>query len=297
MNIILQYLLLVLLSSFLVLSNAVAQTKIVSPEWSFTDDFEGDLDKGFWLGGVSVDYGYDDPTDSSNKVMKMSYRPNSEGAGDSWSEYDFSIGVNAVQVEMSWRQYIPTNYKHIERNHKVFALWSGKYGVINSNISLMTEAWGSDKYNGALPSLYIGMDGKNFGHTMNANHTPIWEDYEGRWVYIHVYAELAKEEGDYGVFEVYRNGELITGTNSTTLSKSYDSAPDGRNLIEYAERGNYLDQGTLLGWANGADSGGFENVIDFLVDDFKITANSVHGETINLSAPTSPKNVTIDIGN
>ncbi len=274
------------------IGSVLAQTQLVEPEWVFFDDFEGSKDNSFWSGeGVYLDYGVADPTRDSNKVMAMRYVPNSEGAGDSWSEYDFKIGIDAVQVEMSWRQYVPTDYEHIENNHKVFALWSGTYGKVNANISVSSEAWGSSSLDGALPSVYVGVDGSNFGHNMNSNQLPIWQDGEGRWVTMHVFLELAPGPGSYGRMEVYRDGKLITGTHSSTLQKAYSDAPTGTELIKYSSRGNYIDQGTLLGWANGADDGGFNVETVFLIDNFTIKANSSHGDTTNVGAPLAPGNV------
>jgi hypothetical protein len=258
-------------------SDTSTPTQSSEADWLFEDDFEGTRDYTFWLGnGVYTNYGIQDPTNANNKVMEMRYVPNSEGSGDSWSEYDFKLGIEAAQLEMSWRQYIPQDYSHIERNHKVFALWSGPYGKSNANISVSSEAWGSDTYNGALPSLYVGVDGNNFGHTMNSNNEPIWRDGEGRWSTMRVYLELAQAPGEYGKMEIYKDGELLTSTDADTLKKGYSAAPIGAELIKYSEKGNYIDQGTLLGWANGDTGGGFEVETKFLIDNFRIAANATH---------------------
>lgn len=273
-------------------------TKLVEPEWTFSDTFEGAKNSNFWIGsGASVEYGVVDPSDAENKVMRMSYLPNSEGAGDSWSEFDFQLGVDAVQVEMSWKQFVPLNYSHIEYNHKVFALWSGPYGKSIANISVSSEAWGSDDDNGALPSVFIGVDGNNYGHAMNHNSKPVWVDGEGRWVRIHIFLELAESENSYGRMEIYRDGKLVTGTHSSTLFEPYGSNPIGPNSIHYSTKGNFIDQGTLLGWANGASDGGFLVGTHFLIDDFVINANSTHGPTINVNGPSVPENVIKDVDN
>lgn len=281
------------MAAFCFISTVIhAQTYITDPDWVFEDGFEGTKDSEVWLGdGIYVDYGIQDPTDATNKVMAMTYVPNSEGAGDSWSEYDFRLGINAVQVVLCWRQYVPSDYNHIENNHKVFALWSGTYGKENANISVSSEAWGSDTYGGALPSVYVGVDGQNYGHSMNSNDQTLWQDQEGKWVSISVFLELAENSDAFGRMEIYRDGELVTGTHSSTLTKAYSTAPEGSELIHYSERGNFIDQGTLLGWANGDDDGGFLVNTEFLIDDFKITANSSFKDTDSLSAPKSPSNV------
>lgn len=258
--------------------NAYSQSSIQSPSWSFTDTFEGSVNNSFWIGeGVWVNYGVSDPTNSSNKVMAMRYIPNSEGQGDSWSEYDFKLPINAVQVEIQFDMYVPRNYRHVENNHKVFALWSGTYGKINANVSISSEAWGGGS--GASPSVYVGVDGKNFGHSMLSTRPNIWNDGEGKWIKMHIYVELADGPNDYGRMELSKNGSLMTSTHSSGLLRPYSDAPDGPNLIPYSYRGNYIDQGTLMGWANGAVDGGFREETVFLIDNFQIKARS------SLSAP------------
>ncbi|MDN3638502.1 hypothetical protein QWY82_06745 [Simiduia curdlanivorans] len=252
---------------------------LVDPEWEFSDDFESPTpDASFWQGeGVYLRYSIPDPTSSGNKVMEMKYVPNSEGSGDSWSEYDFRLGVNAVQLHMSFDIYIPEDYIHIEHNHKLFYLWSGVYGTSNANISINSEMWGMP--GGASPSIYIGVDGNNYGHSMISGEPLIMKDREGSWSRIDVLLQLAEDSHTKGSVEIYKDGVFITGTHHPQLQKAYTQAPLGKNLIPFSTRGNFIDQGTLLGWANGADGGGFLVDTVFLIDNFKIQANSKIGAT------------------
>ena len=176
----------------------------------------------------------------SNKVMAMRYVPNSEGAGDSWSEYDFKLGIDAAQVELGWKMYVPGNYTHIERNHKVFALWSGTYGKANANVSVSSEAWGRSS-GGATPSVYVGVDGNNYGHALRSQEPFIWSDRygTGKWIDIHVVLELARSEGSYGKMEIFLDGQLITGTHHADLVKPYTAAPDIGKLIPFSSRGKF----------------------------------------------------------
>mgnify|MGYP000465824523 CR=1 FL=1 len=256
-------------------TTTVNVSTIKTPEWSFSDDFEGSRNPEFWLGeGISLDYGYEDPTDPANKVMAMRYLPNSEGGGDSWSEYDFRLGIDAMQVEMGWKMYIPTDYEHIENNHKVFALWSGTYGKVNANISLSSEAWGKD--GGATPSVYVGEDGNNYGHAMRSDTPLIWNDGLGKWIDIHIIISLAESEGEFGKMELFLNGQLLTGTHHPNLTKPYGTAPESNEIIKFSSRGNFIDQGTVLGWANGEIGFGTETV--FLIDEFYVNANATFSD-------------------
>lgn len=273
---------------------ASAQREIVSPDWVFSDDFEAPFVEGFWRKGVYTEYGASDTTKPSNKVLVMRYEPNSEGGGDSWAENDFRLGINAKQLTVSFDMYVPKDYVHVESNHKLIYFWSGEYGTAAANVSVSSEMWG--RAGGANPSIYVGVDGSNYGHAMLAT-TPLFiTDAQGSWMHIDVYLELASTEGDYGVFEIYKNGQLYTSTDHPELQKAYKEAPEGVNLIKYSQRGNFIDQGTLMGWANGAVDGGFLVTTRFLIDNFKITARSEIGLAIT-KKPLPPKNPYILLNN
>ncbi|MCF6236334.1 MAG: hypothetical protein L3J70_08210 [Gammaproteobacteria bacterium] len=262
----------------LITLNSFAATKLVNPEWEFFDDFEGASDSSFWSNpGTSLNYGVNRPS-ADSKVLEMKFIPNSEGGGDSWSEYDFELGIQAVQVEVSFKMFTPSDYVPVENNDKFFYLFSGKYGHSYANIVVNSEGWGSAL--GAMPSINVGVDQKNFGHFMvsKAERLPVWKTREGKWSNIQIFLELATEEGDYGYYEIFKDGVLLTATYSKNLITPYSSAPDSDKLIKYSQMGNFIDQGTLLGWANGASNGGFRVDTNFLIDDFRIRANSKHGE-------------------
>jgi hypothetical protein len=271
-----------------------AQREIVSPDWVFGDDFEGAFVEGFWRQGVYTVYGGSDTTNTSNKVLVMRYVPNSEGDGDSWAENDFRLGINAKQLTVSFDMYVPKDYVHIENNHKLIYFWSGQYGTAAANVSVSSEMWG--RSGGANPSVYVGVDGSNYGHAMLSSAPVFIEDRQGSWMHIDVYLELASTEGDYGVFEIYKNGRLYTSTHHPDLQKAYKEAPNGENLIKYSQRGNFIDQGTLMGWANGATNGGFLVETRFLIDNFKIAARTEIG-TVITKKPLPPANPHIILNN
>ena len=251
----------------------VATTAANNSGFVFSDDFEGTANNNFWLGnGVSVNYGIEDPTNTSNKVMKMSYIFNSEGNGDSWTEYDFKLPIRATEIEMSFDMFTPSNYYHFENNHKLFALWSGTYGKTNANISISSEMWGNSQ-GGASPSIYVGVDQNNYGHAMLSTYPLIIEDYEGSWSNYKIHLKLASNTNNYGFLEVYKNDLLITSTNHPNITKPYTNAPEASQLIHYATSGNFIDQGTILGWANGDESRNYNQDIHFLIDNFVLRAN------------------------
>jgi len=276
----------------LLAQTGIAPTTLVDPEWEFFDDFEGAVDNTFWAGnGVYVNYGVERP-DADSKVLEMVYIPNSEGDGDSWSEYDFNLGIDAVQVEVSFKMFTPADYVPIEYNHKFFYLFSGNYGNSVANIVVNSAAWGNG--NVALPSINPGIDQFNYGHAWNNDQIPVFEAGDGEWSTYQIFMEVATGPTDYGFYEIYKDGELLISTYAPNLNDwgwTGNSSPgfNGNELIKYATStinngGNFIDQGTLLGWANGDPNGGFLVDTKFLIDDFRIRANSVHGEVQNNGA-------------
>ncbi len=280
-----------------------AQTILINPEWEFFDDFEGTRDYSFWDGnGVSLNYGVN-RLGTDSKVLEMIYIPNSEGHGDSWSEYDFNLGINAVQVEVSFKMFTPSNYVPIEYNHKFFYLFSGNYGNSIANIVINSEAWGNGSV--ALPSINPGVDQYNYGHSWNTDQIPIYEAGSGEWSTYQIFLELATDSMDYGFYEIYKDGELLVATyvpnlNNWGWSGNINPNFNGNELIKYATStinngGNFIDQGTLLGWANGDPDGGFLVDTKFLIDDLRVRANSIHGvvlltndETFNSTISITP---------
>lgn len=250
-----------------------SETRVTSPDWSFQDDFEGRKDSNFWTRGRSVNYGQSCPGSNKNgKSLVFDYIPGQPQSGHGWSEKRFELPVNAVQVEMSYDLFIPSNYVRAPGNHKNFVLWSGAYGKSNANISVSSESWPAS--GGATPSIYIGQDGSNHGHRRVRTTPLLMENNEGEWVRIHAFVNLARADGHYGTFEIFKNGEFIAGNRHPDIESFASRTPTAEH-IAYAHRGNYIEQGYLLGWANG----GFNERTTFCIDNFSIKANETHKPT------------------
>lgn len=260
--------------SILLMPSAGAVTRIAgTPDFSFTDSFETDAKPTFWSDSTYAYRNSACPGSSTyGNSLLFKYYPDTPEKNSSFAEQRFDI-PNSVQLEISYSIYVPENYVTSTRNHKNFFLWSGAYGVSNSNISLGSESWPNS--NGASPSLYIGEDGNNYGHAMNSYKENLYTNNAGQWIDVHIYAELADEEGDYGVFNISKNGYLINGTAHPNVNENY-GAPDISNQVAYSSRGNYISSGYLLGWANG----GFSELTEFCIDNFSIKANETIKATV-----------------
>ena len=248
---------------------SAGQQTIANPEWSFQDDFEGTEDTVFWGSEAYTTYGANCSGDSSasGKSLLLTYQNNVPEFGNSWAEKRFNIPVNAQQLEISYDLFVPANYQRAPKNHKNIVLWSGNYGKSAANISISSVNWPAP--DGGSPSVYIGVDGRNYAHSTISSQPLMLENAQGSWQRVHIYVELAEREGDFGVFEIHRNGELLTGTSHPNINPSWGQPPVDEH-IEYSSRGNFIDQGYLMGWANG----GFSETTVFCIDDFTINANT-----------------------
>ena len=260
---------------------ASTMTRIVSPEYTFTDDFEGTKDASFWAAGTSTTYG-DSSADPANTgaVLAINYSAALAGS-DSFAEQRF-VFPDSVQVEMSYRVFVPANFTHRAEspgNNKLFALWSGSYGTAASNVSIVSE------YNratvnpaGGYPDLLFGEDGNNYGHSgiFDQSGDRVFLESEGAWHDFGVYIELAGQEGEYGTAEIWRDGTLIL-SNQWPLDIAYAAGgvPSSQQLA-YSTRGNFLNRGYLMGWANS----GFLDATSFEIDNFSLkTRTSSIGAT------------------
>lgn len=268
------------------LGTAVGQTSITNPEWTFSDDFESATADAFWKDKAYVVRSAQPAAEANHnsKVLLFKFTPGVPEAGQGWSEQRFRIPIEARQLEISYDLYVPANYVHAPRNQKAIVMWSGAYGKTNANIGVSSEQWPTE--GGARPSVYLGVDGRNMGHDMlDSRGGFMWHDHQGSWQHIHVYLELAREPGDVGVFEIYRNGVFLTGTMHPYM-------PTGNDQILYSSRGNFIDQGYLMGWANG----GYQQYTEFYIDDFVIKAGSTIGASnLETQVPTNPSGLQVRV--
>lgn len=249
---------------------------LASPEYEYFELFEGAKNGALWTKDAWTIFGDTDPTDSGNKVLNLRYSDSAESEGGA-AEASFYLPIDAVQVEMGFREYIPASYTSANtRNHKTVGFHSGSYGITSSNISVKSECW--PLAGGASPSLYSGYDGVNQGHVFPGTRVPLWTENQGAWHDVHVLVELATAPGEYGRYRLWKNGTLILDSDDPTFEENYDSIP-GNQLIGYSTRGNFLRECRLAGYVNIDDGGQplFPSEVNFLYDNFYIRANSAFG--------------------
>lgn len=267
---------------------AISEVHIENPEWSLQDDFEGSENKEFWIPGREVYHGAacTSAPGYKGKVLKFNYEKDNPEPNHGWSEKRFKLPINARQIEISYKLYVPPNYVHAPGNHKNFVLWSGDYGS-KGNIFVSSESWPVS--GGVRPSMNIMADGRNYGHSRVPNGPKMYVDRQGNWQNMHIYIELAKNENDVGLMEVHRNGALVIGTQYPNIERGYTAAPPVNEQLHFSTRGNYLDRGYLLGWVNG----GFQETTVFCLDDFSIKASSQIDNVSLSSPPKKPPTVAI----
>lgn len=248
---------------------------LTSPDFTFTSTADGTQPTEM-TPTAYITYGATDPTNGANKVISADYAPEGVQAGDNgcWSEINIEI-PNAVQVILKFKEYIPATYSNANvANHKSVGFASGPYGITASNISVRTECWPAT--GGATPSMYIGMDGFNYGHWMTTGDPLLWENGDGAWHEIVAVLELAPAQGQFGRYRIYRDGvKLIDSDAGNGMYAPFGEVPS-HERVTYATRGNYIDSVRLCGWANVDDAlnPAFAGTMHFLYDDIEITANA-----------------------
>jgi hypothetical protein len=259
---------------------------VENASFNFADDFEGEEDDAFWggssRGSAYAYHGKPDATDSSNKILALEYQLQFDGQ-HAWSQKDFHV-PQATELAFLYRLYTPANYVNTEgnRNHKLLVTWSGPYGVISEGLHISTSMWNSADGSGKIPSMNIGVNpintsGDDRGHAIRRDeHQQLaakWQD--GQWHTMYIYMKAAPAEGEYGAFEIWRDGEKILSTDDDPahLKGSWwlEAGGDPAKLIEYARGYNYIDSGYFMGWWNDAQLR--EDVV-FQMDDLTVWANS-----------------------
>ena len=251
--------------------------QLSSPDWSFTDDFSGSRNTSIYTKSTFTTYGFND---NGNTVLSANYAPEGITAGyHADSEQEITLPINAVQVLLKFREFIPASYTSANcGNQKTVGFWSGAYGTIYANISVTSECW---PVNGnGIPSIYTGNDGVNYGHFQIPNNagTPLWLAGDGNWHKTWALIELAQSPGDFGRYRIWRDGNVIVDSNNTAYD-SYMPDVSCRDTLHYSSRGNFIDKVRMFGWCNvksGSETAAFAGTVHFLYDDLEIYANATH---------------------
>lgn len=257
---------------------------ITKPDYEFTDNFDNSIGASnpFWVEFVSATYNADPDSNMihGSKVLKFKYTRSFVGEDryDAWSEARFRLPLRAVALEISFDIYVPPNYIHSPMNHKSLVTWSGKYGKSNANISISSESWGGYNADGATPSVYIGRDGINQSHSWGTTKRNIWYDNFGGWQHMRYYFELATDINDTGLFRIYRNDTLIVSSDDCV-----DGDYNDPNVQYSSLRGNYIDQGYLMGWQNYAQV----DTCTFYIDNLTVKACSTFAGSIAIKNSAS----------
>ena len=271
--------------------------ELANPEYSLFEDFEGTVDAQ--IGGAFTTV-IDDTTGSgAGKVNKARYYPDGVQGGVGsveglWSETTVDLPIQAKQVVMQWDEYVPATFDTANlTNCKSVMIYSGTYGVVNSNMTMNCECWPSA--GGGAINLNAGQDGINYGHSQNPDNYLMWEDNQGSWQHVTVYFEVADDASSTGRLVVMRNDQVVLDTDNldwaplgwVTSTYGYTTMQE---LIRFSTRGNFVDKLKLNGWFNtDVDDvfGGSE--MAFLQNNLTVQASTTKGLVTGL--PTDAKQI------
>jgi hypothetical protein len=238
-------------------------TRIVSPEFTLNDNFEGAEDTSFWgldNGSVRRGVASQDPS-YLGKVMAFDFAGSAPG-GDARAEQPFNV-TNCLQIEIAYREYIPANYVHrVESpgNNKVLVLRSDGGGATStSNHAMVIECSESvSGVAGSTPDMANGGQGYNSGHCgwfpASPNYAGLKRIYRegttGYWQDVRIYYELPESEGAKGRAEVWIDDKLELATQlNMDIPSGAEGIPTSEQII-YHSTANYINYGYLKGAMN-----------------------------------------------
>lgn len=203
-------------------------------------------------------------------------------ANKEWSEQRFDIGDAYPEIWMSFWLRVPTNFLHERNNQKLFALWMDGYSSKGDGSTVSMEF----RPDGSGGSVFYAKTSKGKYNVSGRDQSympfiSVPED-RGRWmnIVVKVVAE-SKEDASDGTIEVWRKwaGESYVKTHDRTKQpiRLPSSGPQG------------IRRGYLMGYANGP----YKVDTEFLIDDFRLSTESLLGAESNAPArPSAPANVT-----
>src|SRR5690606_13516970 len=151
----------------------------------------------FWDGkGPNVEYGADNPDGPGKCLLFSALAEAGAKDGYNWTEQRFRLPVNAAQLEIVYDIWISPGFQIQPggaSHQKFLILWSGDYGVFNSNCTINCEVWPNYKI-----GFNWGEDGNNFGHAMLQEDKPFLVEGGGYWMNVHFFISLAEAEGEKG---------------------------------------------------------------------------------------------------
>jgi hypothetical protein len=262
------------------------RTRIVSPEFTLTDNFEGAEDTSFWgldngnvrRGVASQDLGY------LGKVMAFDFAGSAPG-GDARAEQPFNV-TNCLQIEIAYREYIPANYVHrVESpgNNKVLVLRSDGGGATStSNHAMVIECSESvSGVTGSTPDMANGGQGYNSGHCGWFPASPNYDNYAriyregtaGYWQDVAIYYVLPENDQEFGRSQMWIDDVIVLDTElNMDIPAGAGGIPTSEQIIFHptANRINY-------GYLKGAANSGFlvDTTMDMSDFTFKSRSSSV----------------------
>ena len=258
----------------------VNRTQILNPEFTFTDDFEGSM-PSFWGVGTNVRYGVaasQDPSYTGGNVLAFDYTGTSP---NSIAEQPFNVS-NCLQVEISYRKFIPANYDQpiTGSNNKVLVLRSDGSGAIStSNHAFSIECFArTNNIEGSVPYLQMGGQGINFDFSgwfsaspNDATQKRIYVDgTAGYWQEEAIYYVLPENGEEFGTLELWIDDELVISSDlNLDISSGAGGVPTSQQII-YNPTNNYINYGYLMGHANA----GFLEATTFYIDNFSFKSRS-----------------------
>lgn len=214
------------------------------------------------------------------------------GANENWSEQRFGISSENPELWVSYWMRVPENFQHKsadQTNNKLLALWMDGYEGHGDGPTVVWQFRQSTNDGSSISTVYhwgpdTGASGRHSGEASgNGTFIRVPED-QGNWMHL-VFRIVASSStsADDGVIQAWRRW---------ADENEYDMLHDQTDARLGFPNSNVngFSAGYLMGWANAP----YAEDTEFLIDDFKLSTESLLNTKPKTSRPDSPGNVIID---
>jgi hypothetical protein len=203
-------------------------------------------------------------------------------AGEYHSEQRFDLATAYPDIWIRYWLQVPTNFKHVSANSKLFALWMDEYSAKGLGPTVIWEFW-PDGSNGSQLAVHYAPG----NYTVSNEHVQhkqfiTYPADQGRWMQIVLHVRAATGPGaKNGLIETYRRW-----ANESTFSKLHYLNTADISMPASGPLG--WKAGYFMGWSNGA----YTSDTFWYVNDVELSNSSLIELSSKPVAPLNPQLIT-----
>jgi hypothetical protein len=240
------------------------------------DSVLGDLIIYNGSGVVEIQEGFDRQWQAYEGDVSMRF--DFPSGSNSWAEQRFSLDSAHEEIWISFWLKVPINYRHSSNspsNSKLFALWMDDYSKKGAGPTVIWEFW-NDGSDGSKVAYHYSPGGYRTANS-HKQHTSFirYPNDQGRWMQVVMHVKAARNtDSNDGIIRLYRRW-----AGETEFAKLHEDTQADIGPPSSGPKG--WKAGYLMGWSNP----GYRQRTEWLLDDFKISRDSLLTTTEASPAP------------